>query len=85
MLANIQDAVLNNNNPNEWEQDSFEIFVDENNGKTSSYEGVAVWYGGTITGHGFFVSGGIVGTVEAVTSLAALMAKTVMQKIYKVQ
>ncbi len=38
VLANIQDAVLNNNNPNEWEQDSFEIFVDENNGKTSSYE-----------------------------------------------
>lgn len=38
VLAQIQDTVLNNSNPNEWEQDSFEIFVDENNGKTGSYE-----------------------------------------------
>ncbi len=38
VLANIQDEVLNNDNPDAWEQDSFEIFVDENNGKTANYE-----------------------------------------------
>jgi len=38
VLAQIQDSVLNNSNPNQWEQDSFEIFLDENNGKTGSYE-----------------------------------------------
>lgn len=39
VLAEIKDAVLNKDNVNSWEQDSFEIFVDENNGKTESYEG----------------------------------------------
>ncbi len=38
VLADIQDEVLNNDNPDAWEQDSFEIFVDENNGKTANYE-----------------------------------------------
>lgn len=38
VLAQIQDACLNKENANAWEQDSFEIFVDENNGKTASYE-----------------------------------------------
>ena len=38
VIAQIQDAALNNANVNAWEQDSFEIFVDENNGKTESYE-----------------------------------------------
>ena len=38
VLANIEDEVLNNDNANAWEQDSFEIFVDENNGKTANYE-----------------------------------------------
>ncbi len=38
VIAQIQDAALNNANVNAWEQDSFEIFVDENNGKTENYE-----------------------------------------------
>ena len=38
VLAEIKDAVLNKDNTDAWEQDSFEIFVDENNGKTGSYE-----------------------------------------------
>ena len=38
VLAQIKDSNLNKDNENAWEQDSFEIFVDENNGKTDSYE-----------------------------------------------
>lgn len=38
VLVQIQDAVLNNDNGSAWEQDSFEIFVDEDNGKTEKYE-----------------------------------------------
>ncbi len=38
VLAEIKDPVLNKDNADAWEQDSFEIFVDENNGKTGSYE-----------------------------------------------
>ncbi len=38
VLAEIKDAVLNKDNTQAHEQDSFEIFVDENNGKTGSYE-----------------------------------------------
>ena len=38
VLAEIKDNCLNKDNVNSWEQDSFEIFVDENNGKTESYE-----------------------------------------------
>ncbi|MGQ9856552.1 MAG: endo-1,4-beta-xylanase [Fervidobacterium sp.] len=38
VLAIISDPVLNKENNNPWEQDSFEIFIDENNEKTSSYQ-----------------------------------------------
>lgn len=38
ILADIKDADLNKANTNAWEQDSLEIFVDENNGKTDAYE-----------------------------------------------
>ena len=38
VLAEVKDACLNKDNANTWEQDSLEIFVDENNGKTDSYE-----------------------------------------------
>ena len=38
VLAEIEDAVLNKDSTQTHEQDSFEIFVDENNGKTGSYE-----------------------------------------------
>ena len=38
VLAEIKDECLNKDSANAWEQDSFEIFVDENNGKTDAYE-----------------------------------------------
>ena len=38
VLAEVKDALLNKDSANAYEQDSLEIFVDENNGKTGSYE-----------------------------------------------
>ncbi len=38
VLAEIKDNCLNKDHHDSWEQDSFEIFVDENNGKTDTYE-----------------------------------------------
>lgn len=39
VIADVTDAVLNKSNANPWEQDSVEIFLDQNNNKTSSYQG----------------------------------------------
>ncbi|WP_160723161.1 endo-1,4-beta-xylanase [Bacillus sp. USDA818B3_A] len=38
VLTQVSDSQLDKSSPNPWEQDSVEVFVDENNGKTSSYE-----------------------------------------------
>ncbi|MBR1743940.1 MAG: endo-1,4-beta-xylanase, partial [Lachnospiraceae bacterium] len=38
IYMNVEDAVLNADNANAWEQDSVEVFIDENNGKTDGYE-----------------------------------------------
>ena len=38
VFADIIDPVLSKANTNAWEQDSFEIFVDQNNGKTTTYQ-----------------------------------------------
>ena len=38
VLVEVQDDKLDKSSANAWEQDSVEIFVDQNNGKTSSYE-----------------------------------------------
>ena len=38
VLADVKDPVLNKAASDAWEQDSVEIFVDENNNKTSTYE-----------------------------------------------
>ncbi len=38
VLVQVQDSVLNADNANAWEQDSVEIFVDENNAKSDGYE-----------------------------------------------
>nr|WP_154892997.1 endo-1,4-beta-xylanase [Paenibacillus xylanexedens] len=38
VLAQVRDDQLDKTNPNVWEQDSVEVFVDENNGKTSSFQ-----------------------------------------------
>ncbi len=39
VIADVTDKVLNKENSNAWEQDSVEIFLDQNNNKTSSYQG----------------------------------------------
>lgn len=38
IYAEVTDKKLSKENANPWEQDSIEIFLDQNNGKTSSYE-----------------------------------------------
>lgn len=38
VYAEVTDKKLSKANSNAWEQDSIEIFIDQNNGKTSSYE-----------------------------------------------
>ncbi|MDC3415813.1 endo-1,4-beta-xylanase [Aquibacillus salsiterrae] len=39
VLVNVSDSQLDKTNTNAWEQDSVEVFLDQNNGKTSSYQG----------------------------------------------
>lgn len=38
VYAIVTDSVLSDKITNEWEQDSIEVFVDQNNGKTTSYQ-----------------------------------------------
>lgn len=38
VIADVTDSVLNKANANAWEQDSVEIFLDQNNNKSSSYQ-----------------------------------------------
>ena len=38
VLMQVSDTVLNKDSADAWQQDSVEVFVDENNGKTVSYE-----------------------------------------------
>lgn len=38
VLIQVSDSQLNKANENAWEQDSVEVFLDQNNGKTSSYQ-----------------------------------------------
>ncbi|MDQ0112597.1 endo-1,4-beta-xylanase [Paenibacillus harenae] len=38
VYAAVTDSLLSDQSPNAWEQDSVEIFVDQNNGKTQSYQ-----------------------------------------------
>ncbi len=38
VLIKVNDSILDKSSANPWEQDSAEAFVDENNGKTASYE-----------------------------------------------
>ncbi|WP_166240995.1 endo-1,4-beta-xylanase [Paenibacillus turpanensis] len=38
VLIQVSDSQLDKSNPNAWEQDSVEIFLDQNNGKTSFYQ-----------------------------------------------
>ncbi len=39
VLIRVSDSQLDKKSANAWEQDSVEVFLDENNGKTSSYQG----------------------------------------------
>lgn len=38
VLTDVKDAVLNKDSSDDYQQDSVEVFIDENNGKTSAYE-----------------------------------------------
>ena len=38
VYATVKDSVINTASGNEWEQDSIEVFIDENNAKAESYE-----------------------------------------------
>lgn len=38
VLMEVKDELLNDKNSNPWEQDSVEVFIDQNNAKTTSYE-----------------------------------------------
>jgi endo-1,4-beta-xylanase len=38
VLMEVKDELLSDKNSNPWEQDSVEVFIDQNNGKTTSYE-----------------------------------------------
>lgn len=38
VLFTVKDSVLNKDNENAWEQDSIEVFIDENNSKAGGYE-----------------------------------------------
>lgn len=44
VLAKVEDSNLSDSNGNAWEQDSVEIFIDENLGRTSLYEADDVQY-----------------------------------------
>ena len=37
MYATVKDPVLNKDSGEEYQQDSLEVFIDEDNGKTASY------------------------------------------------
>ena len=37
-IFTVKDSVLNKDNENAWEQDSIEVFIDENNAKAGGYE-----------------------------------------------
>lgn len=57
VIADVTDPVLNKSNENVWEQDSVEIFLDQNNNKTSSYQGddsqIRVNFENTVTVSGY--------------------------------
>ncbi|WP_026526370.1 endo-1,4-beta-xylanase [Butyrivibrio sp. VCD2006] len=38
VLANVKDEILNKDSSDDYQQDSLEVFIDENNAKTSSYQ-----------------------------------------------
>ena len=38
VYAEVTDALLSKASANPWEQDSIEVFLDQNNGKTTTYE-----------------------------------------------
>jgi endo-1,4-beta-xylanase len=88
VLARVSDALLSKASPNPWEQDSVEIFVDQNNAKTDYYEADdgqyrvnyenAQSYGGAASAASFVtatrvVDGGYI--VEAAIALGAVRAR----------
>lgn len=54
VFVDVKDEVLNGDSENEYERDSFEIFVDENNHKSAEYEADDKQYRVDYTGHESF-------------------------------
>jgi endo-1,4-beta-xylanase len=88
VYAEVTDALLSKASANPWEQDSIEVFLDQNNGKTTTYEADDAQYrvnyentrsfGGAGSAAGFVtatrvVPGGYV--VEAAIALTAVEAR----------
>ncbi|MGB4645720.1 MAG: sugar-binding protein [Dictyoglomaceae bacterium] len=55
--AEVYDTVLNKDNSNDWEQDSIEIFIDEDNSKKTSYDSNDAQYRVNFENHQSYGSG----------------------------
>ncbi len=72
VLVQVNDTVLDKTSPNPWEQDSVEVFLDENNAKTSFYQDDDGQYRVNFENERTINAGGTVaGYVTATTTTAA--------------
>lgn len=69
VLAIVEDSVLNKENTNAWEQDSLEIFIDENNNKTGFYENDDAQYRVIYVNTPSFGTGGSAANFKAATKI----------------
>lgn len=73
VLAQVDDPVLSEESANPWEQDSVEIFVDPENGKTKGYTDddgqYRVSFSGRLTVGGTFDAGGVKDNASAVAKV----------------
>lgn len=65
VLVNVIDSELNNASENPWEQDSVEVFIDENNSKTTFYESDDAQYRVSFTNLQTFNGGDAEGFISA--------------------
>ncbi|MEH7096132.1 endo-1,4-beta-xylanase [Neobacillus vireti] len=70
ILTQVSDSQLDKSSPNPWEQDSVEVFVDENNAKTSSYENGDGQYRVNFDNQTSFNPGSIVNGFESATHVS---------------
>lgn len=80
VLVEVTDERLDKSSPNPWEQDSIEVFVDENNAKTSFYEEDDGQYRVNYTNQTSFSPAGIAAGFESATRVGRT-AYTVEVKI----